>query len=177
MALTDDPDPGRTCSAIHCEGFEVSREWLGRTFQSYGSPVFDRNPDGSIRVHAPQSRYEKAKRYALNRYGAGSFCKCKIAGLPTTSGVYVLCINGDPRYVGKAVHLQKRYGTGYGNTSQKNCFVGGQQTNCRINQLILKAALAGEQIELFALACEDHDLLEQELIQHRKPEWNRQGLL
>ena len=87
MALTDDPDPGRTCSAIHCEGFEVSREWLGRTFQSYGSPVFDRNPDGSIRVHAPQSRYEKAKRYALNRYGAGSFCKCKIAGLPTTNGM------------------------------------------------------------------------------------------
>lgn len=155
----------------------MSRERLGRTFRSYGSPRFERHPDGSIRADDPQSRYAKADLYALHKYGAGSFCKFKIPGLPTTSGVYILCISGVPRYVGKAVHLRKRHAMGYGNISPKNSFVGGQQANCRINQLILTAAQSGDEVELSALACEVNDQLERGLIQYLKPEWNRQELL
>ena len=157
--------------------FEMKREWLGRNFISFGSPTFTCDSNGQIKEEAPQDRYHKADRYGLHQYGAGKFCKFTLRGLPTTSGVYVLCVNQIPQYVGRAVHLQKRFSAGYGNISPKNCYEGGQPTNCRINQLILRSALAGHPIELFVLACDDFVALEKMLILHLKPDWNRQGLI
>ena len=87
-----------------------------------------------------------------------------------------MCLDDVPTYVGKAVHLRKRFELGYGNISPKNCFVGGQQTNCRLNKLILEAALKSQTIELFTTTCTDHDVLEMALISQLRPAWNLAGM-
>jgi hypothetical protein len=51
----------------------------------------------------------------------------------------------------KAV-LSARFNAGYGNISPKNCFKGGQETNCRVNNLVHSAALAGERISTYRVA-------------------------
>lgn len=98
----------------------------------------------------PQDRYQNARNLPLNRYGAGPFCRLRI---PTThfhvSGVYVLTIDDDLRYVGECANLSARFNAGYENTSPKNCLKGRQETNCRLNNLVYAAALAGQHISLW----------------------------
>lgn len=91
----------------------------------------------------PQDRYQNARNLPLNRYGAGPFCKFRVPTRFQVSGVYVLTIDNDLRYVGECANLSARFNAGYGNISPKNCFKGGQETNCRLNNLIYVAALAG----------------------------------
>ena len=110
-----------------------------------------KTPNGSVRAYMPQSRYQKAGAKPLNRHGAGPFCHFKVAGLPPAQGVYVLVIDGVPRYVGKAANLAQRWGPqGYGAISPANCFTGGQPTNCRINHETFKAARSSRCIQLWA---------------------------
>src|SRR4051794_24391934 len=86
-----------------------------------------RAADGSVAVVMPQSRYKRAATVPLNRYGAGPFCKFKISNRFPVSGVYVLTVNREPRYVGECANLSARFNSGYGNISPKNCFRGGQE--------------------------------------------------
>ena len=53
-----------------------------------------------------------------------------------------LALDGDLRYVGECANLSARFNVGYGNISPKNCFSGGQETNCRLNNLLYEAVLA-----------------------------------
>lgn len=60
-----------------------------------------RDTDGSVRLFMPQGRYKKnAQNLPLNRYGTGPFCKLKIANRIRASGVYVLTVGEEVRYVG-----------------------------------------------------------------------------
>lgn len=86
-----------------------------------------REPDGTVRPFLPQSRYANALNIPLNQYGTGPFCKFKIPGHYRTSGVYVLTIDGEIRYVGECANLSARFNAGYGNISPRNCFQGGQE--------------------------------------------------
>lgn len=89
----------------------------------------------------PQDRYTKAATTPLNPSGAGPFCRFKVTGLPSSSGVYVVTVDGGVVYVGRAENLSERWGQrGYAPIQPRNCFVGGQSTNCKINHRVLMAS-------------------------------------
>ena len=90
-----------------------------------------RETDGSLRHHMSQGRYINARNLPLNRYGSGPFCKFRIPNRLEVSGVYVLTVDGAPRYVCECANLSARFNAGYGNISPKNCFKGGQEKKLR----------------------------------------------
>jgi len=133
----------------------------------------EREADGSLREFMPQARYDNAAGLPLNRYGSGPFCKFKILRNMEFSGVYALVVNGEVRYIGKCVGLSSRYNMGYGNISPRNCFVGGQETNCRINNLVLQQIKARSDVLLWFLATDEYKSVERELRESLPLSWNR----
>ena len=132
-----------------------------------------RNPEGGIVEHFPQDRYENAQNLPLNRYGEGPFCKFSIPPSLAQAGVYVLTAEGEPRYVGECQNLSRRFNMGYGNISPRNCYTGGQETNCRLNNLILESLRVGEMIDLWFHPTDDYKRVEQALLASRPFPWNR----
>ncbi len=104
-----------------------------------------RDADGLLLTMMPQSRYQNRRGLGLNSYGAGPFCKFRISSRYQLSGVYLVTSNDEIRYVGECTNLSSRFNNGYGNISPKNCFKGGQETNCRLNNLVYQAATAGQR--------------------------------
>lgn len=133
-------------------------------------PKLDSN--GYPIVYMPQSKYRNIDNLPLNGYGHGPFCKFKVPNGIDKSGVYALLVNDDIEYIGQCEKLSPRWNTGYGNISPKNCFEGGQSTNCRVNNLILNAFKGGNQINLFFHETKDIDAIEADLINKLKPGWN-----
>jgi len=122
----------------------------------------------------PQERYENRKKLSLNKYGEGPFCKFSIdKKYARKSGVYIIKIDENIQYVGECNDFQKRFGMGYGNISPKNCFEGGQPTNCRVNSDILKMFKAGKEIQLYFLETKDRFEIEHKFIKKLKPIWNK----
>jgi len=76
-------------------------------------------------------------------------------------------------YIGKTEDLGRRFNQGYGNISPRNCYEGGQQTNCRINNFILNSLKENRKITLYFYETADLDNLEPQLIKELKPEWNK----
>jgi hypothetical protein len=99
-----------------------------------------RSANDSIEALLPQSRYANTRGDRLNSYGAGLFCKFNIPRHHRQSGVYLIVAKAGVKYVGECANLSARFNAGYGNISPKNCFKGGQETNCRLNNLIYVAA-------------------------------------
>jgi hypothetical protein len=75
--------------------------------------------------------------------------------------------------VGECANLSKRFNMGYGNISPKNCFKGGQETNCHLNNLLYAAILAGQRISLWFFQTTDYKLVEVALRSTLSPPWNR----
>ena len=135
----------------------------------------DRGDDGAPLEFMPQSRYRLAETTPLNRYGKGPFCRFKVKGLPPTAGVYALTVNRTVVYVGKTQHLAQRWGPrGYSTISPRNCYVGGQSTNCKVNTRILLSTRQGQQIDLWIYEIHDAGPVEAVLIREPKPPWNDQ---
>lgn len=132
-----------------------------------------RGADGTLTQFMPQSRYRNARNLPLHKYGAGPFCKFKISRRLQVSGVYVLTVDEQLRYVGECVNLSARFNAGHGNISPKNCFKGGRETNCRLNNLLYAAVLAGERISLWFFQTSDYESVEAVLRSTLKPLWNR----
>jgi hypothetical protein len=87
-------------------------------------------------------------------------------------------LDGEPVYAGECANLAMRWGsTQYGSISPKNCFKGGQSTNCRINNKILLGALNGAALALWFAYFEGstgaRQSAETQLIQALRPPWNR----
>jgi len=89
----------------------------------------------------------------------------------------VLTVDAEAVYVGECVNLSSRYNNGYGNISPRNCYEGGQRTNCRINHLVYKAASDGRLIDLWFLKTARYKTIESELINSLQPAWNRRGII
>ncbi len=145
----------------------------GHKFERVSDIQPEQNPDGTLREFMPQERYLNAKQLPLNTYGTGPFCKFKISNRYGVSGVYVLTIDGVVMYVGECANLSARFNAGYGNISPKNCFKGGQETNCRLNNLIYCAANASQPISLWFLPTSDYKLIEAALRAAVRMAWNR----
>jgi len=132
-----------------------------------------RMSDGTVRAYWPQSRYANRGSLPLNRYGNGPFCKFKVPGDLRESGVYAITIDGELRYIGKCENLTLRFNNGYGNISPRNCFIGGQETNCRINNLIYRDSNAGRLVDVWFCATDHHEDKEKQLLNSLKLAWHR----
>jgi len=121
----------------------------------------------------PQDRYANESNLPLNRYGSGPFCKFKIPNSLNAPGVYAIIVDNEVKYIGECQNLSARYNMGYGNISPRNCFVGGQETNCRINNLILSAGKSAEEVSLWFYQTENYKNVEMELRASLNLEWNR----
>jgi len=121
----------------------------------------------------PQARYAKATTTALNPHGAGPFCRFVVSDAPHQGGVYVLTADDHVMYIGKAQNLAQRWGpSGYGTIQPKNCYQGGQSTNCKINAAVLRMTKAGQRLDLFFLDSDDRHAIEARLVADLHPPWN-----
>jgi len=150
-------------------------EFAGRRFQYAGRISPERDALGRLREHMPQSRYVNRQQLPLHTYGAGSFCQFSIIpGWRGKAGVYIFLIDGTPTYIGKCDNLETRINQGYGSIQPRNCYRKGQETNCRINNLVLNAVKRGMKLDLLFHETARRDELEALLIEELSPEWNRQ---
>ena len=148
----------------------------GYKFEDIGRIDADRNADGSIKLIAPQDRYANAKGLPLNNYGSGPFCKFRMAKGLHSSGVYALCSHNSVRYIGQTTNMNRRW-YNYGQISPKKCFIGGQETVCRLNTLIFKSLDKGEVLSLWFHSVENNkaslNAVEHALIDSLQPIWNK----
>jgi hypothetical protein len=150
--------------------------WGRYTFEFIRAICPEIDGTGTTREFMPQAQYENRKGLQLSSHGHGPFCKFRISNKKRYAGVYVLTVGGQPVYVGECVNLSDRYNSGYGNISPRNCYEGGQRTNCRINNLIYTTSKTGQQIGLWFLRTTDRKAIESELIDILQPAWNRKGI-
>lgn len=121
----------------------------------------------------PHLRYDNEGGLPLNRHGAGPFCRLSVWGLPPRPGVYAVTVAGALVYVGIANDLRERWGArGYGRIQPRNCFRGGQSTNCKVNHAILTAAREGREIRLWTHETISLRPVEEMLIARFDPPWN-----
>jgi hypothetical protein len=132
-----------------------------------------RTSDGSVQEFMPQGRYKNAATARLNKYGGGPFCKFAIPTGFMCSGVYALMSGPEVKYIGECQDLTARYNMGYGNISPRNCYIGGQETNCRLNNLILAEVKGGGALTLWFHQTSEYKALEKRLRSTLRPAWNR----
>ncbi len=135
------------------------------------TPQIDSN--GIVDKFMPQSRYKNKKSISLNKYGSGPFCKFRIPKNFKLSGVYLILVNKRIKYIGECKNLTNRYNSGYGQISPRNCFVGGQETNVRINNLIYRNTTLGHTIKLLFYPTTNYKIIEKQLRALVKPKWNK----
>lgn len=108
------------------------------------------DPNGRPVEYTPHTRYSAGPNARIHKYGLGPFCRLHVANAPALEGVYLVCVDGAVAYIGKCQDARMRWGQqGYGLISPRNCYVGGQPTNCKVNHRILEAAKAGRDLELW----------------------------
>jgi hypothetical protein len=120
----------------------------------------------------PSNKYNNRANKKLNKYGKGPFCRFRIPNTLNSEGVYIIKVNNDIMYIGECENLSRRFNLGYGLISPRNCFVGGQSTNCKINSYILQEMKNGSKVYLFFYETGERFKIESKLIKKYKPEWN-----
>ncbi len=129
---------------------------------------------GAVRDFTPHLRVESRRELNLLPGGEGPFCSFSITNRwKEIPGVYVFLVDGAPVYVGECKCLVKRVNQGYGHIAPRNCFVGGQATNIRINSLIREAILKIRTVDLVFCRTDSRKRVESEMIGSLKPQWNR----
>lgn len=155
---------------------DIGEKKLGFRSMGYIEPI--KNADGEVFVDKPQLRYRKNKNLGYNKNCDDNteFTAFKVEGIPESKGVYIWYIDNGRSlsYIGEGVNLKKRFSfTGYGKISPRNCFVGGQSTNCKMNHEVLKMWKEGKVFHLYIFETEDHKDLEKKLIKMYHPELNK----
>lgn len=134
---------------------------VGDTPFTFAGDIIPELQGGAIRAYSPQSQYANASVMALHKHGAGPFCRFAITSLKRAPAVYVIAVDGTPQYVGETIDLLERFGPrGYGVIHPRNCYVGGQPTNCKVNNKIYTAACAGRRITLYVYYTPQHKAVE-----------------
>jgi len=134
-----------------------------------------RTSTGDPLEYFPQGRYVNRVGHKLNPHGDGPFCRFQLPALSASSGVYAIVIGEDVVYIGECQNLSERYGPrGYGVIHPRNCFVGGQSTNCKVNSRVLSAIKDGFTPTLcFVPETEAHRKdVERDLVAKLQPQWN-----
>lgn len=121
--------------------------------------------NGDIITYNPADKYKKKETTNLNEYGKLDFCYLLKMALCKDSGVYAIYENDKLIYIGRAKNFCSRWGkVNYGAISPKNCYVGGQSTNCKINGYICEKLKEGKKLELYFYKTEDYKVVEKNLL-------------
>ena len=142
------------------------------TFMCKLEPILDE--DGKVAQYYPQNLYKNDKNLPLHQYGKESFCKFS-PKLKPIKGVYLWVVNNEVIYIGETDNLEKRFRQGYGNVSPRNCFKGGQSTNCKMNKVALQLFLQGKEIEIYFYETEEYKNVERELLQRINTKYNQKN--
>ena len=134
----------------------------------------ERDEYGAVSRFQPQAEYENTERLPLNRYGSGSFCRFRVPGDIHRAGVYLIVASGQLAYVAECEDFSRRFNTGYGQISPRDCYKGGEETDCRINQMVLTYAEGGSGIEVYFIETAGRFALEEACIDAYQPPWNQQ---
>jgi len=147
---------------------------------SLGSHIdLRRASDGTPHLDYPHLRFDNTRNLKLNKYGAGPFVTLTLTPPPPKEqGVYaVVADSTQAMYIGQAANtIRQRWAMGAAKISPRNCFDGGQPTNCHLNTLIHRAVADGSHLELYVLVTPDYDSIERELIATLQPPWNIRGI-
>lgn len=173
---TSIPHMTRTSGEQNGRPFEVAHGALkihGYAFKYICDIEPERNDNGAVRTFSPHYRYKDADLLALNKYGTGPFCKFKVLRGIAKSGVYAFVVDERVQYIGECENLSNRFNMGYGNISPRNCFTGGQETNCRINSLVFASVAEGLEITLWFHETDNYKEVERVLRKQEKLAWNR----
>ena len=127
--------------------------------------------NGEVIKYYPEKRYNNLHQLPLNPYGQGPFCHFSIDA-PSAPGVYLWMAKGELIYIGEAVNLAARFSTGYGRISPRNCFSGGQSTNCKMNKIVMEYYEKCVPIELYFYETMDHKRVELELLHRYHTKYN-----
>lgn len=149
------------------------RDLGGIRFQLAGPIDARRDASGLVVSLMPQAPYAKSDVTALNPHGNGPFADLVIPELPAVPGVYAVTVDDDVMYVGIAENLRERWGPrGYSRIHPRNCFVGGQSTNCKVNAALLTALQTGTTCRLWLHVASSPRPLEVALLATLRPRWN-----
>ncbi|MEI6406995.1 MAG: hypothetical protein WCO85_05645 [Actinomycetes bacterium] len=138
-----------------------------------------RNSDGSPILKYPHLEYDNKNGLQLLDSGVGPFVLLRLSPPPPDmTGVYSVVQNGTQvMYIGRAEKsIRQRWRSGASTISPRNCFQGGQSTNCHLNIVIHQSIIDGHRLELFVLLTPDFDLIETGLIAKLQPPWNKRGI-
>lgn len=146
---------------------------------AYVGPItIERDFRGLPVEYLPQNRYGNRNHLPLNSHGKGPFCRFDIPALPDGPGVYAITVGDSVVYIGECQNFRERYSPlGYGVIHPRNCFVGGQSTNCKVNSRILEATLRDSIPDLWFAPEIDgtRKLVEADLVSKFRPQWNGRG--
>jgi hypothetical protein len=145
---------------------------LGYPFNHVGPIDPDRNASGEVKHFSPHLEYTQAATATLHKYGAGPFCRFRVPAHLTQEGVYLITHGQQVLYAGKCDNLAVRFNMGYGQISPRNCYQGGQSTNCKVNHLILAEIEQGRTLDLWFYPTANPLSVEGQLIAGLDPPWN-----
>ena len=171
-----EPEPAAMAAETPGRGSRTTGEALslggvGFHFVAEIRPAADAN--GLPVEERPHLRFDNARGLPLNRHGDGPFCRFSVSGLPEGPGVYAVTVARGLAYVGIANDLRERWSArGYARIHPRNCFRGGQSTNCKVNRAILTAARGGRPILLWIHETASPRSVEERLIRRLEPPWN-----
>ena len=149
------------------------RDWGGSTLHLAGRIEAIRSLDGTVAERMPQGSLPHEKGYSLHKYGSGPFADLVVPVLPPGPGVYVVAVNDRPVYAGRAAGLRERWGPrGYSRIHRRNCFTGGQPTNCKVNASITRHLMASDEVTLWTLETSEFIEAERRLLDALTPPWN-----
>ena len=168
--------PTRVTQAIPSENAAVISDAktlsiLGYAFRFVQQLLPECDDSGRVIKYHPQSAYDNKKYLPLLYHGGGDFC-CFSIKAGNWPGVYLWLVNGDIIYIGETVDLQRRFNTGYGQIAPRNCFVGGQSTNCKMNKVVLNLFEQGNRIDLYFYETPNYKQVELDLLQKIKTQYN-----
>lgn len=129
-----------------------------------------KDADGKVQTVFPQHKFKNLNSLPLHKYGGGPFCSFTISTKTNKEGVYLITVNDKITYLGECENLSRRFNPGYGKISPRNCFLGGQSTNCRINNKIHE--VANEKVKVYFHETKNRFEVERELIMQLDPIWN-----
>ena len=131
----------------------------------------------------PAERHESKRSLQLNAHGDKSFCHFVLKPQKGSgsrlyqAGVYAIA-GTSVKYIGRTnTTLTQRF-NGYGSIQPRNCYEGGQSTNCHINHNVLEGAKAGETLWVYFHKTQEPDHVEAYLLNSlvatgRRPPWNK----
>lgn len=143
----------------------------GHDFYFIQTLVPEREFSGKVKRYYPEDSYENKDDLSLLEVGEGPFCRFSVQAGAWT-GVYLWVADGEILYIGETLNLANRFNIGYGHISPRNCYAGGQSTNCRMNKVVLDYFEKGKIIALFFCPTAEYKELEAELLAKRHPRFN-----